>query len=116
MKWIEGPEACDQLNDLIAMRGWTPLNSKTSRALVAYDDEGQVIGFSVVQLFPLLGPFLVLPEYRDGKLSKELADETYLFLQQVDTRGYLAICDSPVAERLCRKRGMKKIESPVYLG
>lgn len=113
-RWLEGPEACEWLNDFLRHKGWTELNENTCRALCAFDGPN-IVGFSVVQLFPHAEPLYVMPEYRGTGLADTLAEKMTDYLRDVRTRAFIAIADSPFAEKLCQKRGMKKIESPVYM-
>lgn len=113
-KWLEGQEACDWLNDVLKARGWAELNPHTARALCAYKDE-RIVGFHIIQLYPHAEPLYVDPEYRGTGLAEDLADRMYEFLKEVRTRGYMVVCESPFAEKLCEARGMKKVTYPVYM-
>ena len=54
-------------------------------------------------------------ELRDaGETSRSLASDMYDYLMKEDARGFLATVDSPVTERLCKRFGMTRLESPVY--
>ena len=113
-RWLDGNDAVDALNPILEREGWTPLNGATARALVAEED-GVLVAFFCLQLFPLLGPLYCKADARDGQVSRALVDKMHEFLTEIKARGYMAVCDSPVSEKMCRMRGMKKIESPVYL-
>jgi hypothetical protein len=54
-RWIDGPTATDaewnEIDRLLASRGWMSLNRMTSRVLVAERDAA-IIGFTCLQLVP----------------------------------------------------------------
>jgi hypothetical protein len=101
---------------ILKEQGWAQLNINeefpTCIVKGALDD-GQLIGFLVLQLFPVLGPAYVKPGYRDGMTTFGLLADMAKELKEA--RGYLVICDSEVSEKMCQKHRMKKIESPVYV-
>jgi len=116
-RWIDGPNASqedwDRVEAICAARGWASLNRPTSRILVA--EVGDVLaGFYVFQLFPHAEPMWVLPSLRGQGVAEELAERMYQFLTEVRVRGFMIVADSPFAEALCEKFGMKRINSPVY--
>ena len=117
LKWLDGGEAVDLLNPIIEAQGWTPLNDRTCRVLVAFDD-GQpeaILGFLVLQLFPLLGPEYVDPAARDSGVMFHLHAEMREFLVKTQARGVMVIAESQVSKRLCERDHMVPIESPVYI-
>lgn len=113
-RWLTGPEACEWLNDTILARGWAELNPNTAMALCAFDGP-KIVGFYVIQLFPHAEPMFVAPEFRGTGLADELADQMQKYLQEVRVRGCMIVADNPVVARMCEKRGMKRVTSPVYL-
>lgn len=113
-KWIFGSEL-ESLEPILAERGWSSLNDKTARALVALDSSNTLIGFHVLQLFPHAEPLWVRKDMRGSGLAEELADRMMEFLAQVGARGFMVVADSPAAIQLCEKHGMRKVNSPVYL-
>jgi hypothetical protein len=115
IRWMEGAEAVEKLNPILAERGWSLLNEATSRALAMFDGD-RLVAFFVLQLFPVLGPAWVAPSDQGGGVLRELADKMHEYLNEVQARGYLVICDSPVSERLALRHFMTKVEAPVYLG
>jgi GNAT superfamily N-acetyltransferase len=115
-EWIEGTDPrMEAVQAVIEQRGWTPLNFQTCRAYCAFEPDGTLVGFSIFQLFPMVGPFFVDPSYRATGIAETLADDTAAFLHECNTRGYIAIADSPHSEKLCKGHGMKLIDAPVYL-
>jgi hypothetical protein len=121
-RWLNGFEACDIINPLITWRNsdnptappWVLLNSATAFAVGAFEDEF-CIGYICLQLFPFLGPLFVEPIDRNGEISRQLVEEMVKVMAQMQTRGCLVICESPVTERMCKQRGMKRIDYPVYV-
>ncbi len=91
------------------------LNRATSRVRVAEDTEGNLKGFFVLQLTPQAGPLWVAPSERSTGLADELADDMLEFLVDAHARGWLVVADSPHVPPLCEARGMRRVESPVYV-
>lgn len=104
-----------QANAEIQHRGWSPLNEPTSRILGAFDGDVLVEVF-VLQLYPVVGPLVRLDaRYRDhGETSHALVEEMVEFLESTEARGWLAICDHPATERICKRYGMTRIEKPIF--
>jgi hypothetical protein len=117
LRWLDGGEAVDLLNPIIEAQGWTPLNDRTCRVLVAFDDgePEAVLGFLVLQLFPLLGPEYVDPAARDAGVMFQLHAEMQKFLVKAQARGVMVIAESEVSKRLCERARMTPIEAPVYI-
>jgi hypothetical protein len=118
-RWMSSEEIETFVNPVCEQRGWSPLNineaQPTCRVIGAFDGEA-IVGFFALQLHPVLGPQWVDADHRDGTISRELTQQMSEFLSDVDARGWLVICDSPVSERLAIRYGMKKLEIPVYVG
>jgi hypothetical protein len=95
-------------------QGWSALNREMSRIRVAEVD-GQIVGFSVLQMLPMAGPLYVIKSQRGTGVAEKLADETIGFLVECRARGWFVIADSPHVPKLCEKHGMHKVESPVYI-
>lgn len=112
-RWLEGEEL-QQLEPILAERGWASLNGLTCRALCAFDGN-RLVGFSVVQMFPMLGPFYIDRDHRGTEVVNQLSAETIEFMEASQARGYLAIADSPHTAKLCEGMSMKRVDSPVYL-
>ena len=117
-RWVDGLAATDDewkvIDHLLESRGWMSLNRMTSRVLLA--ERGEVIvGFSVVQLFPGVGPLYVRPASRGTDVAASLADMTMAWLQEIKARGWMVVADSPFTVKLCEARGMERLESPVYV-
>jgi hypothetical protein len=117
-RWIDGPTATqeewDLLDKLLASRGWMSLNRNTSRVLLAEQD-GKVVGFHAFQLIPYCGPLYVERKLRGLGLAEILVDKMQDFLTEVHARGYIAVIESPHAEKLCKAHGMEKLPHPVYV-
>jgi predicted GNAT family N-acyltransferase len=117
-RWVPG-QTCtqaewDKIDALLAVRGWMSLNRETSLIRLAESvSTGQVLGFNVIQLIPYVGPLYVVPSARASGVTEELIDHVQEFLH--DSRGYMAIAQSPYAARACEQRGMRKVEVPVYV-
>jgi len=116
-RWLNGDEIVTDVNPICARRGWALLNvneaQPTCRVLGAFDGE-ELVGFMAFSLMPMLGSLWVQPDHRDGTVSRELAVQMHQFLQDADARGFIAVADHPVTERICERFGMARIESPVY--
>jgi len=117
-RWLE-PAELDLVNEACRKHGYAQLNINpdrpTARVLGAFWDE-QLIEVFCFQLYPVLGPMLkVEPTFRDdGTTARTLAKIMHDFLEEAQARGYLAIADSPMTERLCERYNMKRLESPVF--
>ena len=122
VRWLNGFEACDIINPLITRRNaenptappWALLNSATAFAVAVFESEF-CIGYLCMQLFPFLGPMEVQPVNCNGEISRMLVDEMTRVMAEMKTRGCMVICESPVTERMCKQRGMKRIDYPVYV-
>jgi|SRR5580698_2954873 hypothetical protein len=114
-RWLTRDEVI-ALDPDLARAGQSPLNPDLSRVLGAFDGEHLVKSLTI-QMFPMLGPLITHDNlYRDaGEVSRSLAEIMDNYLQESHARGYLAVCESPVTERICQRHGMKRVESPVYL-
>ena len=117
-RWIDGPTATDgewdTLDRLLASRGWMSLNRLTSRILVAERD-AVIVGFYCLQLIPHVEPMYVRPQERASGIAEELDNRMQEFLTESRARGYMAICEHPIAARMCEERGMVKVAAPVYV-
>jgi GNAT superfamily N-acetyltransferase len=113
-KWLDGDEL-DQLEPILAEKGWPSLNHNTSRALAVYDKTDGLVAWYVFQLFPHCEPMYVEPEWRGSGVAEELVDVMHKFLSSVKCRGVMIVADNPAVARMAEAHGMKKIESPVYL-
>lgn len=109
-------EILEHVNPALKRKGWAELNLDTCRVLASIDEEGNIVEFFPIQLFPLLGPMLrVDNEKRDaGETTRALAAEMYEYLIAEKARGFLAIAESPITQRLCERFGMTKVRHPVF--
>jgi hypothetical protein len=122
VRWLDGNQCVDILNPLIEKRNrgtpekpaWALLNSATAFAVAAFEEEF-CLGFLVMQLFPFLGPAWVEPIARNGEVFKALGDSMVNVMAQMQARGAMVVADNPATERMCRMKGMRKIEAPVYV-
>lgn len=117
-RWVNGPDASeedwDRIEGILAARGWNSLNRPTSRILIAEED-GELVGFFVLQFFPHTEPLWVRPSRRGGEVAEALADQMLAFMTEVQARGWMLIADSPTVAKMAEERGMVKVESPVYV-
>jgi hypothetical protein len=120
-RWLTDEEIDAFVNPSLRARGMVELNinsaQPTCRVAGAFCD-GVLLRAFCLQLFPILGPLVETDStFRDnGDSTRGVVEFVEEFLKTVDARGWLAICDSPVSERLAKRHGMKKLESPVYVG
>jgi hypothetical protein len=123
-RWLDGPdshspfpatEAEWQAIDAILVRqGWMSLNRVITRVLIAECDS-QIVGLSVIQMLPMLGPIYVDKGQRGTGVADHLAADTVAFMLQSQARGWIVVADSPHSERLAKAQGMSRLESPVYV-
>ena len=115
-RWLTEEEVLSLVNPVLASRGWAELNVECCRVLGALQD-GQLVEFFALQLFPLLGPLMRSDNTvrDDGATSRELARMMVEYLTAEQARGWIAIAESPVTERLCVRYDMKRVEHPVFI-
>lgn len=101
------------LDPIFGEMGWSQL-PQSSIAIVAMDDKG-VAGFHVLQLRPHAEPLYVRQDKVGTGLGAQLAGLMSDFLRETETEGFMAIADTPEAEKLCESFGMRRITSPVYM-
>lgn len=118
-RWLAGSEIQTLVNPICKTVGWPQLNvnveQPTSAVIGAFEDF-QLIGFLALQLFPMVGPGWVDAPFRNGVISRELADRMHEFLKVHEARGWLVIADTMVTQRLAERHGMESVDSPVYMG
>lgn len=118
-EWLTDDQIEELVNPALQLRGMALLNinpsQPTCRVLGAWDN-GNLIQFFAIQLFPILGPMVKMDNtHRDnGEVSRELATQMHAMLDTADARGYLVVADNPVTGRLCERHGMQRVVSPVY--
>lgn len=117
-RWLTNDEIEEFVQPVLSLRGWALLNindeQPTCRVMAAFDGP-EIVGFLVLQLFPVLGPAWADALHRDGTVTRELADKMHDYMVSVKARAAVTICESPVAERLAQRHGMTEIMDPVYL-
>lgn len=115
-RWLKDAEIVKDVNPALALKGWAELNLETCRVLGAFDEEGRLLEVFVLQLFPLLGPLLrVDNEQRDGGgVTRQLVTAMQEYLESSEARGFMAVAESPVTQRLCQRFGMTPFSVPVY--
>jgi hypothetical protein len=117
-RWIDGLFATDaeweEIDLKLAARGWMSLNRHLTRIRVAEQD-GKIVGLYVLQHIPHVEPLLVDRDQRGSGVAEQLADDMQNFLTEVKARGFMAICEHPVAAKMCKARGMLKTPYPVYV-
>jgi hypothetical protein len=117
-RWIDGQDATkedwDRIEGILAARGWTSLNRNFTRIRVA-EENGELKGFYVLQLYPHAEPLWVAPSTRGSGLAEDLADDMLEFLKDVGARGWMLVADNPMVAKMAEERGMTKLEAPVYV-
>lgn len=113
-RWLEGGELT-QLEPLLESRGHMSLNNNMARALCAFDTNGNIAAFHVLQMIPHAEPLYVNPTYRGTGLAEDLADRMVSFLRSCNARGFMVVADNPASVKLCEQFGMRKVDSPVYV-
>ena len=115
LKWLEGPEAAETLNPIIASRHpeWKLLNPQTCRALVALDEDGVLLRFCALQLYPFIGPEMAMDPARDIESMFAIHQELRKYM---DGTSFLVIAEHPVTEKLCEREGFQRVTDPVFRG
>lgn len=110
-------EQCDwdAIEAILAERRWMSLNRETTPAVVLAERNGMIVGFFVLQMIPHTEPMYVAPDERGSEVAGTLADLMLEFLQRSDARGWMLVAENSFVERMCRQRGMIRVESPVYV-
>jgi len=115
------PLSIDEIESLvqptIRKQGWTELNlneDPPTCLVMGALEEGKLVGFLVLQLFPMLGPAYVEIGHRDGTVTAGLLAKMGDVL--AEARGYMVICDTETTERHAQHHKLTKLESPVYIG
>jgi len=116
-KWITGSEL-ERLTPVFEKFGWTPLDPVFSKALIAEDEEGEIVGFNVVQLCIRPEPLWVAPENRgeESGLAMELAKQMAAHLREVGAVYWEVKAANPFVEKICTGVGMERETLPVYKG
>jgi hypothetical protein len=117
-RWIDGPDATeeewDRIDQVLASRGWMSLSRTFTRIRIA-EREGRIIGFYVLQHIPHVEPMWVDKREWGAGVAEHLADDMQNFLTEVNARGFMAVCESPIAKKMCEARGMVQVHFPVYV-
>jgi len=117
-RWLSNDEIEEWVQPVLRIRGWALLNindtQPTCRVKGAFDGP-ELVGFIILQFFPLLGPEWVDNDHRDGRVSRELAEQMHDYMVEVGARGAITVAETPFAQRMAERHGMQKVEHPVYL-
>jgi hypothetical protein len=119
-RWLTVEEVERDVNPALLARKMAALNLNveipTCRVAGAFVD-GRLVRAFCFHLFPLLGPLVETDsEFRDnGEATRVAVDFMDEFLHSVGARGWMAVCENPVSERLALRHRMTKLESPVYV-
>lgn len=120
-RWLSNFEIENLVNPAMERRNWAALNINstlpTCKVIGAFAEDGSLVEFFALQLYPILGPMLRTDnEARDGgDTSRTLANLMQAFLEESNARDFMAIANSPMTERLCSRFGMEKLSVPVYV-
>lgn len=117
-RWIETKEELERLAPIMERFGWTSLNPYFSKALVAEDENSEIVGFNVLQMAARPEPLWVSRPLR-GKRSSvaaELAQQMSKYLKDHKCPYWAIKADSWAVQKLCEVNGMKKSEQPFYEG
>ncbi len=111
--WLHRDEL-EVLEPVLDANGWASLNKPTSCAIAAFDGDN-LVGFFVLQPFPMAGPMWTRQTHRGTGIAEDLAAKMSDFMRDIQIRGFLVIADSAHSEQMCKSRGMRRVESPVYI-
>lgn len=117
-RWIETKEELERLAPIMERFGWTALNPYFSKALVAEDENGEIVGFNVLQMAARPEPLWISPLHRGQRsgLAAELASQMSEHLIERKCPYWAIKTDSWAVEKICKANGMKKSEYPFYEG
>ncbi len=111
--WLDGQDL-DILEPILQRHGWVSPNPRLSRALVVFDSQNEIIGFSVFQLVPHVEPLWVALRYRGMGLAEQLAHQMVEFLNSIPIPEAYVIVNNPHSKLLAEKYGMEAINRPVF--
>lgn len=115
-EWRSHRDAVDAVTPIIEAIGWTRLNDSTTLICrIAKNEQGRIIGFYPLQLFPHAEPLWVASDYRGSGVAEQLAEDMRKFLQDAKCRGFMVVADSVHAQKMCESFGMERVQSPVYV-
>lgn len=118
-RWIDGAFATDtewsRIDEILAFQGWPSLNRDTTLRIRVAEDGERILGFLVVQFVPHVEPLWVASSHRGTEVAGHLSDDIMQFMNEAKARGFMLVADSPHAEKLAKDRGLRKINSPVYV-
>src|SRR6266446_10267452 len=77
--WLDGPDL-DILGPILQRHGWVSPNPRLSRALIVFDSQNEIIGFSVFQLVPHVEPLWLALRYRGTGLAEQITHQMVEFL------------------------------------
>jgi hypothetical protein len=89
-----------------------------SKALIAEDEHGEIVGFNVLQAILRPEPIWVNPQNRGEErgLAMELAERMDAHLREAGAVYWEVKARSPFVEKICTNFGMEKETLPVYKG
>jgi len=117
-KWITGSEL-ERLTPVFEKFGWTPLDPVFSKALIAEDEEGEIVGFNCLQCILRPEPIFVDERFRgteNGDLAMQMAERMAAHLRDAGAVYWEVRARNPFVERLCLANGMEKVNAPYYAG
>jgi hypothetical protein len=112
-RWLE-PNELHLLSPVLESNGWAGLNPHSCLVDAVFDGDS-LVGFFVLQTYPILGPMWVDPKLRGDGIPLAMTATMRSMLDEIKARGWLVIADSPHTEILCKLFGMRRVESPVYM-
>lgn len=115
-RWIEGKEL-ERLKPVFDKFKWSELNPYFSKAIVAEDEDGEIIGFNVLQMVAHPEPLYVEKEYRGSRgVASELASQMTNYLRSINAPYWMIRTNSPHVAKLCIENGMVKSSASLFEG
>jgi hypothetical protein len=114
------PDQYPLLEDFCLAEGIPMLSPEWSKVVAAIDTEsGKIVGIMVVQMQLHCEPIWIKEGYRNGEISKQMADSLDGYLDGLafssgQPIGVWANPTNPASERIVRQREFVKVEKPVY--
>jgi hypothetical protein len=116
-RWIDGITCPDdlwkQIDEVLAKRNWMAMSRDYTRLLLA-EQNGET-AFCAYQGLPYCGPLFVPKSMRGSGVAQELANGMVNWLLEIGARGWIAVAESPYAEKFCQEHGMVRVNYPVYV-
>ena len=113
LKIIRGDEL-KRLIPILGELGWPMVSEPCSMAIVGEED-GEIVGFAIIQLLPHLEPVWVRTDKRGTGLADSIVTMAAGQLQQMNIQHWLSIVRNDQSKRLAQSIGMEPAPGEVFV-